>query len=110
MRSLQVSPASVSKAIAYLEEQGFIRRERDERRRERYVVDEDIWYQSMVASARALAQVSATAQQGVAVLGASTPAGARLEGAARYLDFVSENTARAAEQAREVLHVRPEGG
>ena len=37
---LQVSPASVSKAIAFLEEQGLIRRERDERRRERYFVDE----------------------------------------------------------------------
>ena len=39
---LQVSPASVSKAIAFLESQGLIRRERDERRRERYFVDDDV--------------------------------------------------------------------
>jgi DNA-binding transcriptional ArsR family regulator len=49
---LQVSPASVSKAIARLESQGLVRRERDERRRERYVVDDDVWYQSTIASAR----------------------------------------------------------
>ncbi len=52
VQRLQVSPASVSKAIAFLESQGLVRRERDERRRERYIVDDDIWYQSMIASAR----------------------------------------------------------
>ncbi|GLZ10220.1 MarR family transcriptional regulator [Actinomadura sp. NBRC 104425] len=104
VRRLQVSPASVSKAIAFLEEQGLVRRERGEGRRERYVVDDDVWYQSMIASARSLAQVAETARQGVGILGRGTPAAARLEGAARFLDFVGESTARAAEQAREVLH------
>ncbi|WP_344954981.1 GbsR/MarR family transcriptional regulator [Actinomadura miaoliensis] len=106
VRHLQVSPASVSKAITFLEEQDLVRRERDERRRERYVVDDDVWYQSMIASARSLAQVAETARQGVGILGPGTPAAARLEGAARFLDFVGENTVRAAEQAREVLHTR----
>ncbi|MFE0805312.1 helix-turn-helix domain-containing protein [Streptomyces sp. NPDC058812] len=106
VQRLQVSPASVSKAIAFLDEQAFVRRERDERRRERYVVDDDIWYQSTVASARSIAQVVETARQGVGVLGSGTPAGARLENVARFLDFVSESTARAAEQAREVLHTK----
>ncbi|GAA4000397.1 helix-turn-helix domain-containing protein [Streptomyces marokkonensis] len=105
---LRVSPASVSKAIAFLESQGFVRRERDERRRERYVVDEDVWYQAMMASARSIAQVVETARQGVGVLGSRTPAGARLENIARFLDFVSESTARAAEQARDVLYTKPE--
>jgi len=104
VRRLQVSPASVSKAITYLEGQGLVRRERDERRRERYVVDDDVWYQSMMASARSLAQIIETARQGVDVLGRGTPAAARLENVARFLDFVSESTIRAAEQAREVLH------
>ncbi|MEU6039614.1 helix-turn-helix domain-containing protein [Actinomadura sp. NPDC047616] len=106
VRHLQVSPASVSKAITFLEEQDLVRRERDERRRERYVVDDDVWYQSMIASARSLAQVAETARQGVGILGPGTPAAARLEGAARFLDFVGESTVRAAEQAREVLHTR----
>ncbi|CAM5501653.1 hypothetical protein SVIOM342S_08760 [Streptomyces violaceorubidus] len=41
---LRISPASVSKAVAFLENQGLIRRERDERRRERYVVDDVVMY------------------------------------------------------------------
>src|SRR4051794_36799738 len=48
---LQVSPASVSKAITFLEGQGLIRRARDDRRRERYFVDDDVWYQSTIAGA-----------------------------------------------------------
>ncbi|MEU6882102.1 MarR family transcriptional regulator [Streptomyces sp. NPDC046712] len=108
VQRLQVSPASVSKAIAFLENQGMVRRERDERRRERYIVDDNIWYESMMASARATAQLVETARQGVGVLGPHTPAGTRLENVARFLDFVSESTARAAEQAREILHTKPE--
>ncbi|GAA3844132.1 helix-turn-helix domain-containing protein [Streptomyces coacervatus] len=108
VRRLQVSPASVSKAITFLEEQGMVRRERDERRRERYVVDDDIMYQSMMASARGTAQVAETAREGVGVLGSGTPAATRLENIARFLDFVSESITRAADQARELLHTKPE--
>lgn len=108
VQRLQVSPASVSKAIAFLESQGMIRRERDERRRERYVVDDDVWYQSMMASARSTAHIVEIARQGVGVLGPRTPAGTRLENVARFLDFVSESIARAAEQAREILYTKPE--
>ncbi|MFI6831596.1 helix-turn-helix domain-containing protein [Kribbella sp. NPDC050241] len=105
---LQVSPASVSKASAFLESQGLIRRERDERRRERYVVDADVWYQSMIASARSHARLAETARQGVSVLGSGTPAAGRLENIARFVDFVGESIARAAEQAREILYSTPE--
>ncbi|MFF0477154.1 helix-turn-helix domain-containing protein [Streptomyces sp. NPDC004284] len=104
---LQVSPASVSKAVAFLDGQGLIRRERDERRRERYTVDDDVWYQAMTASARSIAQIVETAREGVTVLGSATPAGNRLENVARFLDFVSESTAKAAEQARAILHTKP---
>ncbi|MFF4633675.1 helix-turn-helix domain-containing protein [Streptomyces griseorubiginosus] len=104
---LQVSPASVSKAVAFLEGQGMVRRERDERRRERYVVDDEIMYEAMMASARSTAQVAETARQGVPVLGSGTPAATRLENMARFLDFISESIARAADQAREVLHTKP---
>ena len=108
VQRLQVSPASVSKAVAFLEEQDLVRRERDERRREHYVVDDDVWYQAMLASARALAQVVETSRLGVGVLGAGTPAATRLENISRFLDFVSENTVRAAAQARELLHTNSE--
>ncbi|MFE3554879.1 helix-turn-helix domain-containing protein [Streptomyces sp. NPDC059193] len=105
---LRISPASVSKAIAFLESQGLIRRERDERRRERYVVDDDVLYQSTMASARATAHLGEIARQGVGVLGPGTPAAARLDNIARFVDFVSESIARAADQAREILHSKPE--
>ncbi|MER6470367.1 helix-turn-helix domain-containing protein [Streptomyces collinus] len=108
VQRLQVSPATVSKAVAFLESQGLIRRERDERRRERYVVDDDVMYQSTVASARATAHLGETARQGAGILGAGTPAAARLENIARFVDFVSESILRAAEQAREVLHSKAE--
>jgi hypothetical protein len=108
VRRLQVSPASVSKAVAFLESQGLIRRERDERRRERYVVDDDVWYQSMIGAVRSHNQLAETARQGVGILGTDTPAAARLENIARFVDFVSESIARTAEQAREILHTKPE--
>ncbi|CAL9638950.1 hypothetical protein SUDANB23_06267 (plasmid) [Streptomyces sp. enrichment culture] len=61
----------------------------------------------MMASARSTAQLVEMARQGVGVLGSRTPAGARLENIARFLDFVSESLARAAEQARDILHTKP---
>ncbi|MGC4771673.1 helix-turn-helix domain-containing protein [Micromonospora sp. DT44] len=103
---LHVSPASISKAISFLESQSLVRRERDERRRDRYVIDNELFYQATIASARANDQLIATAREGVAVLGPGTPAAARLENIARFLDFISESITRAAEQARAVLHVR----
>jgi DNA-binding MarR family transcriptional regulator len=104
---LDISPASVSKAISFLEAQGLTRRERDERRRERYYVDEDVWYQSTIAAAHGIAEVAATARQGIPVLGTDSPAATRLENIARFSDFISETMLRAAEQVRDVLHTKP---
>ncbi|MFE5854194.1 helix-turn-helix domain-containing protein [Streptomyces sp. NPDC056500] len=104
VQRLQVSPASVSKAITFLEGQSLVRRERDERRRDRYVVDDDLFYQATIASARSNDQLVRAAREGVAVLGPHTPAANRLENVARFLDFISESIIRAAEQGREVLH------
>ncbi|WP_369389826.1 helix-turn-helix domain-containing protein [Streptomyces sp. CG1] len=108
VQRLQVSPASVSKAVTFLAGQGLIRRERDERRRERYVVDTDVFYQGMMAAARSNAQLAETARQGVGLLGPDTPAATRLENIARFVDFVAESIARAAEQARDILYTKPE--
>lgn len=103
VRHLQVSAASVSKAITLLENLGLVRRERVEGRRERYLADTDAWYQSMIAAARSNAELAETARQGVSVLGRDTPAAARLQNMARFLDFVGESIIRAAEQARDIL-------
>ncbi|MFD4376404.1 MarR family transcriptional regulator [Streptomyces sp. NPDC058486] len=104
---LQVSAGSISKAIAFLESQSLIRRERDDRRRERYIVDDELWYQSMIASARANEQMVEIARRGVAVLGPGTPAATRLENVARFMDFVGEEIIRSAEQARAILLSKP---
>ncbi|WBB67299.1 helix-turn-helix domain-containing protein [Micromonospora sp. WMMD812] len=108
VQRLQVSPASISKATTFLERQGLIRRERDERRRERYLVDNDVWYQGMIAAARSNTQLAETAREGVRILGPDTPAAARLENIARFVDFVTESLTRAAEQARDILYTNPE--
>ncbi|WP_410655761.1 MarR family transcriptional regulator [Amycolatopsis sp. lyj-112] len=107
VQRLQVSPASVSKSISVLESQGLVRREPDERRRERYHVDDDVWYQSTIDSARGIAQIAEIARRGVGILGRDTPAAARLENMARFSDFISESILRAAVQGREVLHTKP---
>ncbi|WP_436525401.1 helix-turn-helix domain-containing protein [Actinoplanes sp. HUAS TT8] len=108
VQRLEVSPATVSKSIAFLESQDLVRRERDDRRRERYSVDNELWYQSTVASARANVRLAEIARQSGSVLGATSPAAVRLENVARFLDFVSEAIMRSAEQAREVLFTKPQ--
>ncbi|GAA3614501.1 helix-turn-helix domain-containing protein [Nonomuraea rosea] len=102
VQRLQVSPASVSKAVGYLEAQELIRRERDPRRRaERYVIDDDVWYQAMVASARANALLADTARQSARTLGPTTPAGVRLASMSQFLNRVGEDLVRSAEHWRQ---------
>lgn len=108
VQRLQVSPASISKAITFLESLALVRRERDDRRRERYVVDDDLWYQSMLRSARDNARVVEAARQGVGILGPGTAAATRLENVARFLDEVTESITRAAEHARAILYTKAE--
>ena len=103
---LEVSPASVSKAISFLEGQGLVSREPGEGRRERYIADSDVWYQSIIGSRAIQRPARRSARQGVRVLGRDTPAGERLENIARFMDFVSESIVRAAAQAREILHTK----
>ncbi len=105
---LRVSPASISRAIALLESQALIRRERHNHGRERYVVDDELWYQSTISSARTTAKLLKTAQQGVAILGPDTPAAVRLENIARFVDVISESLFRGAEEARDALRANAE--
>ncbi|MEU8900431.1 MarR family transcriptional regulator [Nocardia sp. NPDC048505] len=104
---LQISPPSVSKAIKSLETQGLVRRETDERRRVRYIVDDNVWYQATIESARGMAEVAEVTRRGAGVFGPGTPTGVRLENMARFSDFISEAILRAAAQSREVLRATP---
>ncbi|GAA3678561.1 helix-turn-helix domain-containing protein [Nonomuraea antimicrobica] len=104
---LQVSPASISTAISYLEEQELVRRERDtRRRRDRYVVDEWIWYRSFLASAQRNAMLAETALDGARIFGPATPVGLRMETVARFLQHTNEDMLQAAERWRH-LFTRP---
>nr|WP_282707189.1 MarR family transcriptional regulator [Nonomuraea coxensis] len=90
VRGLHVSPASVSKAVAYLAAMGLVRRSQDAGRRERYVVDDDVWLRALVADTGAHAEVAAAARRGIDILGPGTPAAARLGRMAGFFAWISE--------------------
>lgn len=86
-RLLAVSPASVSKAVGYLEGLDVLTREHEHepgRRRERYVIDDGAWLRTWLASAEQNARWAETAQEGSDLFGPATPTGARLEGMRRF--------------------------
>ncbi len=96
VRRLQVSAASISKAIGVLEDQQLVRRERDGRR-ERYVVDDDVWYRASIASGMTNNVFAEAALDGAEILGPDTPAGARLADTGRFLKCLGEDLLRRAE-------------
>jgi hypothetical protein len=96
VRRLRVSAASISKAISFLEGQQLVRRERDGRR-ERYVVDDDVWYRASIASAHTNDALAVAALDGAEVLGQDTPAGARLADTGRFLKYLGEDLLRRSE-------------
>jgi DNA-binding transcriptional regulator GbsR (MarR family) len=94
VRYLRVSPASVSKAIGYLEELELVRRERAPMgRREQYIVDDDVWLRAWKASARKNASWSDAARQGSEILGTATPAGVRVRDMSQFFAQLSEDMA-----------------
>ncbi|WBP91202.1 GbsR/MarR family transcriptional regulator [Kitasatospora cathayae] len=104
---LKVSPASVSKAVGYLEAQELVRRRRDPgARRDRYVIDEDVWFRAMIASARMNATLAEAVHKGSGILGPTTPAGERLEDMGQFLEHMGRDLVRAAEHWREVFSAR----
>ncbi|MFB9206644.1 MarR family transcriptional regulator [Nonomuraea spiralis] len=101
VRRLQVSPASISKAVGELEQQELIRRERDpRRRRDRYVIDADAWFRGWMASARQNTMLADFARQGAQILGATTPAGTRMQDIGHFFEHVGQAMIREAEEWR----------
>ncbi|MGW4471230.1 MarR family transcriptional regulator [Nonomuraea sp. NPDC004354] len=102
VRRLQVSPASISKAVGELEQQELIRRERDpHRRRDRYVIDADAWFRGWMASARQNTLLADFARQGAQVLGTATPAGTRMHDIGHFFEHVGQAMIQAAEEWRQ---------
>nr|WP_308203935.1 helix-turn-helix domain-containing protein [Goodfellowiella coeruleoviolacea] len=104
VQRLRVSPASVSKGVRYVEGIGLLRRERDPgSRRERYVLDDDVWYRAWLSSSRSLTRWAATTEHGADVLGHATPAGARLDTTTRFFRFAVDALTQLAEHWRQTF-------
>ncbi|GLZ78500.1 MarR family transcriptional regulator [Actinorhabdospora filicis] len=110
VRRLRVSPASISKAVGYLESQALITRGRDPRGRvERYSVDDDVAFLSIMASARVQTRIAEACASGAEKLGPTTPAGARLETMSRFLHHVIDDLVHSVQHWRQVYATRENG-
>ncbi|MFD0554165.1 GbsR/MarR family transcriptional regulator [Streptomyces rectiviolaceus] len=106
VQRLRVSPASVSLAVGYLEGLEVIRRVREPgHRRQRYVIDDDVWLQAWMTSAQQHAMWAETAQRGVDVLDAATPAGARLAHMSQFFATLSDDMSGGTEAVDDALTV-----
>ncbi|MFY1636410.1 helix-turn-helix domain-containing protein [Solwaraspora sp. WMMB335] len=104
---LNVSAASVSKAVAFLERLGFVTRQRvPGQRRDRYVVDEDVWHRAWSMRARAFGSWAAAASRGAEVFGPETPAGERLRLMADFFDLVRRDVEQVTVHWQEFLDAR----
>lgn len=89
-RLLSVSPASVSKAVGYLEEMNLLSRTPDAgTRRDRYVIGDDVWQRAWQTDTGAHAAVASAAQRGVEVFGPDSPAGRRLRKMAQFFGWLA---------------------
>ncbi|HSJ44381.1 MAG TPA: MarR family transcriptional regulator [Euzebyales bacterium] len=88
---LQVSPASVSGAVRYLEQLALVVREREPgSRRDHYRVDQDVWHELYAQRDRLLLQWTDTVRDGRQAVGPDTPAGLRLAETLAFFEFVHD--------------------
>lgn len=89
--TLGVSPAAISGAVRWLVPLGLVEREREPGdRSDRYRVDDDVWHESFVRRSSTLRRWNDALAQGVALVGAGTEAGRRLEESRRFFAFLDE--------------------
>ncbi|GAA4904840.1 DNA-binding MarR family transcriptional regulator [Nonomuraea thailandensis] len=105
VQRLQVSPATISHAVRWLEQRELVTRER-EARRVRYIVDAEVWYRAWAASTRSMARWAAAARQGAEIFGTDTPTGDRLHTTGRFFELLGHDMAQAAEHWRQALSTR----
>ncbi|MEV1003104.1 helix-turn-helix domain-containing protein [Nonomuraea sp. NPDC050202] len=108
VQRLQVSPATISNAIRWLEGRQMVARER-EARRMRYFVDVDVWYRTWAASARAMAAWADTTRRGAELFGADTPTGDRLRTTSQFFELLGHDMGQAAAHWRQALSLRRGG-
>ena len=87
---LKVSPAAVSGAVRYLTQLNLVHKERvPGSRRDYYRMPDDIWTDLFRLRNQVMQRWAALIEEGIALLGADTEAGARLAGHATFFEFVS---------------------
>jgi DNA-binding transcriptional regulator GbsR (MarR family) len=88
---LQVSPAAVSGGVRYLIQVGLASRETQPgSRRHVYVLPDNVWHEVLRVRDGIMMRWADAMRGGAEVLGAGTPAGARLAESAMYFDFISK--------------------
>jgi DNA-binding transcriptional regulator GbsR (MarR family) len=98
---LRISPAAVSGAVRYLAQTHMVAREREPgSRRERYRVHGDQWYEALTNREAVLKRWEAALREGVASLGADTPAGRRMAETLAFFEFVEGEVAAMMERWR----------
>ncbi|RSS83832.1 GbsR/MarR family transcriptional regulator [Streptomyces sp. WAC06614] len=89
--TLQISPAAVSGAVSYLTQVSMVSREREPgSRRDRYVLHNELWYETFTRRDQALSLFEKTLREGAASLGPDTPAGARVAETAAFFAFLQQ--------------------
>jgi DNA-binding transcriptional regulator GbsR (MarR family) len=84
-----VSPAAISGAVRYLDQVGLVRRARDPgERRDHYEVFDDLWYEVYGNRDKQFEMWAELMSEGVAAVGADTPAGRRLDQSRRFFEFL----------------------
>ncbi|MCI4082765.1 GbsR/MarR family transcriptional regulator [Streptomyces sp. CH8.1] len=87
--ALRISPAAVSGAVSYLTQVNMVSREREPgSRRDRYVLHNELWYETFTRRDQVLTQWEKTLREGAAGLGADSPAGARVAETAAFFEFM----------------------
>ncbi|MFF9122703.1 GbsR/MarR family transcriptional regulator [Streptomyces sp. NPDC014889] len=98
---LKISPAAVSGAVRYLAQVHLVSREREPgSRRERYRVRSDQWYEALTSRDALIKRWEDALRDGVAGLGAETPAGRRLAETLAFFEFIERDVAGIMERWR----------
>nr|WP_106959826.1 MarR family transcriptional regulator [Streptomyces purpureus] len=88
---LRISPAAVSGAVRYLAQVDMISRERDPgSRRERYVLHNELWYETFTRRDQLLTRWEKVLREGARTLGEDTSAGARAAETAEFFEFLQQ--------------------
>ncbi len=113
---LQTSPASVSGGVRYLIQVGLVTAQGEPgSRRQHYQMPADVWDEIVRLRDRQFARWAIELQDGVDVLGAGSPAGARLAESVHYFEFLSAELPRLQSRWRRESaatgtgHVKPRG-